>query len=300
VSWNEKQMPDLSGRRVVVTGGNSGIGRHTVAALAAHGAEVVLACRNVAAGERVAAASSGAIEVRALDLASLHSVRSFAEDIDRPVDVLINNAGVMAPPRRSETADGFEKQFGTNHLGHFVLTGTLLANLLSAPDGGRVVTVASIAHHGGGADVLDGNAGPAYDPRHAYDNSKLANLLFADELQRQSSARGLPLVSVAAHPGVSSTGLFHDPEGMGANRLVRVLAPLVMPLVLQSARAGARPSLYAATEAAPGSYTGPGRFGESRGPIGPARRSRVAQDEALARRLWDVSEELTGFRFPWP
>ncbi|MGN6606763.1 MAG: SDR family NAD(P)-dependent oxidoreductase [Jatrophihabitans sp.] len=300
MSWTERDLPDLTARRVVVTGGNSGIGRGTAAALAEHGADVTIACRSVEAGERVARSVRGAVTVRRLDLASLESVRAFAAAWDGPLDVLINNAGVMAPTRRATTAEGHELQFGTNHLGHFVLTGSLLPNLLAAGGGGRVVTVASIAHHGGRADVLDAGAGPGYDARHLYDNSKLANILFADELQRQAAERGLPLVSVAAHPGVSSTGLFKDREGMGGSLVVRTLAPLVMPIVLQSAKAGARPSLFAATVAEPGSYTGPQRFGESRGPIGPARRSSFAADVGLACKLWDVSEQLSGFRFPWP
>jgi NAD(P)-dependent dehydrogenase (short-subunit alcohol dehydrogenase family) len=163
-----------------------------------------------------------------------------------------------------------------------------------------VVTVASIAHHGGTADVLEGNAGKGYHPQHSYSNSKLANLLFAQELQRMAADRGLPLASLAAHPGVSSTGLVGDPQGMGASLLMRTVAPVLVKLFTQSASAGARPTLYAATQAEAGSYIGPQRFGETRGHIGPARRSTYARDEKLARRLWHVSEELTGFRYPWP
>jgi NAD(P)-dependent dehydrogenase (short-subunit alcohol dehydrogenase family) len=304
MKWTAAQLPDLSGRVAVVTGANSGIGFRTAEAFAQHGAHVVLACRDLVRAEQAvhrigSAHDSAHVTSAGLDLASMSSVREFAESWTGPVDILVNNAGVMAPPKPARTSDGYELQFGTNHLAHYVLTGLLLPALLEAQHG-RVVTVASIAHHGGAADVLDGNVGSAYDPRHTYSNSKLANLLFADELDREVRARGLPLDSVAAHPGVSATGLVSDAEGMGAKRVVRAAAPLALRLVTQSARAGARAVLYAATEAEPGSYTGPQRFGETRGRIGPARRSAEARDRKLARRLWRVSEELTGFQYPWP
>ena len=287
----------------MVTGGNSGIGWQTCLALAAHDAHVVLACRDTARGDaaadRIRAKAPGAqIDVAQLDLASMASVRAVAEAWDQPLDLLINNAGVMAPPKPVRTEDGFELQFGTNHLGHYVLTGLLLPTLLKAP-AGRVVTVASIAHFGGTEAVLEGNAGADYHPQRTYSNSKLANLLFAFELHRQLTARGLPVTSVAAHPGVSATGLVADPAGMGANPLLRFVGPAFLKVFTQSALAGARPTLYAATEAAPGSYPGPGRFGETRGPIGPAKRLPLADDEALARQLWTVSEDLTGLHYPW-
>jgi NAD(P)-dependent dehydrogenase (short-subunit alcohol dehydrogenase family) len=205
----------------------------------------------------------------------------------------------MAPPKAVKTEDGYELQFGTNHLGHFVLTGLLLPSLLTAP-AGRVVTVASIAHNGGTDAVLTGNVGEPYHPQRTYSNSKLANLLFARELHRQLTERGLPVTSVAAHPGVSATGLVADPAGMGANPFLRTVAPLFLRVAVQSAAAGARPSLYAAAFAEPGSYTGPLRFGETRGRIGAAKVSRYGQDEQLGRQLWTVSEELTGLHFPWP
>ncbi len=297
-------MPDVSGRIALVTGANSGIGWFTVRELAAHGARVVLACRDVEQGklaaDRVHAAVPYAeLDVVHLDLASMASVRSVGDQWSGPLDLLVNNAGVMAPPKRVITEDGFELQFGTNHLGHFVLTGLLLPALL-ASNAPRVVTVASIAHHGGTPEVLDGNSGPDYHPQRSYSNSKLANLLFASELQNQADARGVSLASVAAHPGVSATGLVGDPQGMGASRLMRTIAPVFIKVFTQSAAAGARSSLYAATVAEPGSYTGPQRFGETRAAIGPAKRSEAAQDEKLARRLWQVSEELTGFHYPWP
>jgi NAD(P)-dependent dehydrogenase (short-subunit alcohol dehydrogenase family) len=308
VKWTAANLPDLSGRVAIVTGANSGIGWHTAQALASHNARVVLACRNVERGRaavaRIRARSRAAdVEVAELDLASAASIRAFASGWTGRLDLLVNNAAVMAPPRRAVTEDGFELQFGTNHLGHFVLTGLLLDALLDGGlDGGeaRVVTVGSVAHHGGTEDVLDANAGPGYHPQHSYSNSKLANLLFAAELDRQVRARGLPLTSVAAHPGVSATGLVSDPQGMGANPLVRAVGPVFVRLFTQSARAGARATLYAASEAEPGSYTGPRRFGETRGSIGPARLSPLAQDEKLARRLWQASEDLTGYRYAWP
>ncbi len=302
--WTAAQLPDLSGRVAVVTGANSGIGFRTSEALAAHGARVVLACRDLVRAEQavhriVDKHEAADVSSAGLDLSSMSSVREFAATWTGPLDILVNNAGVMAPPKLVTTADGFELQFGTNHLAHFVLTGLLLPSLLDAQRG-RVVTVASVAHHGGGEDVLEANVGTGYDPQHAYSNSKLANVLFADELERQFRERDLSLDSVAAHPGVSATGLVSDPEGMGAKPVVRAVAPVVLRLVLQSARAGARAVLYAASEAEPGSYTGPKRFGETRGRIGPARRSETAQDTQLARRLWRVSEDLTGFKYPWP
>ena len=304
MKWTAAQLPDLSGRVAVVTGANSGIGWHTAKALADHRARVVLACRNLerarAAADRIRAKTPSAdVVVTELDLASAASIRTFAGEWTGRLDLLINNAAVMAPPRPSTTEDGFELQFGTNHLGHFVLTGMLLSALVDAGDA-RVVTIGSLAHHGGGDDVLDGNAGPGYQPQHTYSNSKLANLLFAAELDRQLRARGLPVTSVAAHPGVSATGLVSDPEGMGANWFIRAAGPVFVRLFTQSARAGARATLYAATEGEPGSYTGPRRFGETRGRIGPARWSSPARDEKLARRLWQASENLTGYRYTWP
>ncbi|HEV7204051.1 MAG TPA: oxidoreductase [Jatrophihabitans sp.] len=302
--WRAEQLPDLAKRVAIVTGANSGIGFHVARELAAHGARVVLACRRPGsatnAADRIrAAAADSDVETAELDLSSISSIRAFADSWDGPLDLLVNNAGVMAPPKPAKTADGFELQFGTNHLGHFVLTGLLLPALLDSEKPSRVVTVASIAHHGGTEEVVDGNAGPGYQPQKTYSNSKLANLLFALQLHRELTARELPVSSVAAHPGVSATGLFHDREGMGASPLIRAAAPVFVKAFTQSAAAGARAVLYAATEADPGSYTGPQRLGETRGPIGPARLSPQAQDERLARRLWHVSEEMTGLRYEW-
>lgn len=216
MSWNVDQIGDWTGRTAIVTGANSGIGFQEAKALAEKGAQVVLAVRNVEAGREAAAKLPGSSRVEQLDLASQDSIRAFAERIDAPVDLLINNAGVMAPPKHRTTSDGFELQFGTNHLGPFALTARLLPQLLAAP-APRVTTVASIAHRQGGKDVLDGNPAVGYTPSHSYGNSKLANVLFADELARRAAAAGSTLVSNAAHPGVVNTGLATDPEGMGAS-----------------------------------------------------------------------------------
>ena len=303
MTWTAKDVPELSGRVAVVTGGNSGIGWQTARALAAHHATVVLACRDIVRGSealrRIRTKVPGAdVRVAGLDVASLSSVRTFAAQWDGRLDLLVNNAGVMWPPSPTTTEDGFELQFGTNHLGHFALTGLLLPALLEAAHG-RVVTVASIAHHGGGRDVLDGNTS-AYEPRHTYANSKLANLLFADELERRARAHATSLTSAAAHPGVAATGLFTDREGAGGRAVNRALAPVLLRVFTASPRSGARAVLFAATEAEGGSYTGPQRFGEMRGPIGPARRSELGSDAELARSLWQLSEELTGVTYPWP
>ena len=316
MTWTPNDLPDLTGTTAVVTGANSGIGLETARTLAAHGASVTLACRNVAKGEHAAelirngrrgAGSHGSakdalpgvdVRVAELDLSSLASVRRFADAWQGPLNLLVNNAGIMAPRKWVATTDGFELQFGTNHLGHFALTGLLLT-ALKAGSLPRVVTVASIAHHRGSADLLDGNPAQTYQPERAYGNSKLANLLFGAELQRRAAAHGAAMTSTMSHPGVSATGLATSPQGMGANPVVRVAAPWVMRVIFQSAAAGANPSLYAASVAAPGSYTGPTWLREIRGPVGPARRSALAQDQELAARLWQVSENLTGVEYRW-
>jgi NAD(P)-dependent dehydrogenase (short-subunit alcohol dehydrogenase family) len=299
-AWSTSDIPSLAGTTAVVTGANSGIGWHTAAELARHGADVTLAVRSPDKGEAAAAqireGAAGTVRVARLDLGSLASVQEFAEAWDGPLGLLVNNAGLMSPPRYRETADGHELQFGTNHLGHFALTGRLLPALLAAP-ASRVVTVSSIAHHQGRADVVEGNPAGRYSPAPTYGNSKLANLLFAFELQRRASLAGVSLTSTAAHPGVASTGLVTSEQGLGSIPGVKQLAPLFLKLVFQSPRAGAEPTLYAATAAEPGSYTGPQSLRESRGKPGPARTSPLARDEVLAGKLWSVSEDLTGVRF---
>jgi NAD(P)-dependent dehydrogenase (short-subunit alcohol dehydrogenase family) len=301
--WSPADMPSLLGSTAVVTGGNSGIGYHTALELARHGATVTLAVRTPAKGEAAAArirasADDARVRVARLDLGSLASVRDFAEAWEGPLGLLVNNAGLMTPPRYQRTRDGFELQLGTNHLGHFALTGRLLPALLSAP-AARVVTVSSIAHRQGDAAVLDANPAEGYSASKYYGQSKLANLLFALHLQRLADSSGAGLTSTAAHPGVSATNLVTSEQGLGSLRYVRHLMPLVLRLVVQSAAAGAEPTLYAATQAEPGSYTGPQRWRESRGPIGPARLSAAATNEKLAATLWDLSEQLTSVRYVW-
>jgi len=293
----------MAGRTVVVTGGNSGVGFEAAKALAGRDASVTLAVRSVERGKvavaRIRSSVPGAaVAVAALDLASLASVHDFARRWAGPLDLLINNAGVMAVPRWTPSADGFELQFATNHLGHFALTGQLLPALLAAEQA-RVVTVSSIRHRSGTRAVLQGNPPADYRPASAYGQSKLANLLFALELQRRSSAHGTPVTSTAAHPGISATGLFGNRQGMGQNPLVRIGAPLMTRVLFQSASAGADPILYAGTEAEPGSYSGPRHLGETRGGVGSARISDVAQNAGLASELWDRSEELTETSYDW-
>src|SRR3954452_22815750 len=220
MSWSPTQIPSLAGTTAVVTGSNSGIGLVAATELARHGAQVVLACRKVDVAEQAAEAIRTAdphadVRVAALDLASLESVEAFAGDWTGPLDLLVNNAGVMMPRSWRATADGFELQFGTNHLGHFALTGRLLPALQAAP-AGRVVAVSSIAHHQGRASVVDGNPRGTYRPSAAYGNSKLANLLFAAELQRRASLAGSPVTATAAHPGVSVTNLVSSEQGLGS------------------------------------------------------------------------------------
>src|SRR5690242_6300965 len=304
--WSPSDMPDLTGKTAVVTGANSGIGYYTALELARHGADVVVAARNTEKGDAAVAAirkelddNAGLVRLEQLDLGSLTSIAAFAERWTGSLDLLVNNAGVMTPPRYRETEDGFELQFGTNHLGHYALTGRLLPALLSAPKP-RVVTVSSIAHGDGRESVLDGNPREGYSPQRAYGNSKLANLLFAAELQRRATAAGAPLLSVAAHPGVSHTNLVTSPDGLGAIPGVKYVAPLFLRLAFQSAQRGAEPTLLAATADEPFPYTGPQRLRESRGPAGSAKRSRLARDEDLAAKLWTTSEELTGVTYSWP
>jgi NAD(P)-dependent dehydrogenase (short-subunit alcohol dehydrogenase family) len=294
--FKPRDLPDLTGIRAVVTGANSGIGFHTAAALADHGAEVVLACRNTDSADEAAKRMKGSVTVEKLDLASQTSIHEFAAAYDGSLDLLVNNAGVMTPPKYRETPEGHELQFGTNHLGHFALTGLLLPALLKS-ESPRVVTVASIAHHRGDESVLDGNPEASYEPQRTYGNSKLANLLFAFELHRRSEAAGSRLVSTAAHPGVSATGLVGSPDGMGSNVLIRKAAPFFMPVIFQSSAAGANPSLWAASYGQPGSYVGPQWLMESRGRLGEAKLSRHARNEDLARQLWDLSEAKTGVTF---
>jgi NAD(P)-dependent dehydrogenase (short-subunit alcohol dehydrogenase family) len=299
--WTAAEIPSLSGRVTVVTGANSGLGLVTARELARAGAHVVIACRDLGKGSTARATiladvPAASLEVRRLDLADLASVRSFASElsgaVDR-VDLLINNAGVMAPPRR-ETADGFESQFGTNHLGHFALTGLLLERLLASP-APRVVTLSSGAHRMGWMKWDDLQRERHYNSWLAYGQSKLSNLLFCFECQRRATAAGAELLSVAAHPGYSATNL----QFAGPRSWERALMRVTNLLVAQSASMGALPTLYAATcaDLPGGSFVGPDGVGEMRGHphvVGAAGR---AYDEDSARRLWEVSEQLTGVSY---
>src|SRR5277367_3242453 len=272
---SSNQLPDMAGRTVIVTGANSGIGRAAASALAGAGAHVVLAVRTVEKGQAAAATMPGETEVRRLDLASLGSVRDFAAGWDGEIDLLINNAGVMVPPL-SRTAEGFELQFGTNHLGHFALTNLLLDQL-----SGRVVTVSSMAHRSGRIDFDDLNwERKSYSGWRAYSQSKLANLLFTSELQRRLTAAGSPVLATAAHPGYAATNLqFHS-----GRRAWDALSAIGNRVLAQDEDGGALPTLYAATAEIPGnSYAGPGGFMEQRGPAKLVGRSGAAKDIEGAR-----------------
>jgi NAD(P)-dependent dehydrogenase (short-subunit alcohol dehydrogenase family) len=289
-TFSTSSIPDMTGKTVIVTGANSGIGRVAAGALAEHGARVILAVRNTDKGDAAASEMSGTTEVRRLDLASLASVREFADGWGGPVDILVNNAGIMIPPL-SRTADGFEMQFGTNHLGHFALTNLLLPHITD-----RVVSVASGAHRMGRIDFSDLNwERKPYRAWRAYGQSKLANLLFTAELQRRLSAAGSEARAVAAHPGYAATNLqFHS-----GSRFYDVISQIGNRVIAQDDKGGALPTLYAAVTDIPGnSYAGPSGFMEGRGAPTLVGRSGAAQDMDVARRLWDVSETLTGVSFP--
>lgn len=287
--WNATQIPDLTGRTAVVTGANSGLGIATTQALARAGARVVLAVRDLDRGRAAAATAGGRTEVRHLDLADLSSVRSFAAAWDGDLDLLINNAGVMAIPQ-ARTADGFEMQIGTNHLGHFALTNLLLPYVTD-----RVVTVASGAHRRGRMHFENLDLTGAYKPWTAYSQSKLANLLFTLELQRRLTEAGSKVRALAAHPGWAATNL----QSHSGNPLMNAAMAVGNKLVAQDNKAGALPTLFAATQDLPGaSYAGPDGVGEMRGAPVLVGRSAAASDSAAAKRLWTLSEELTGTSFP--
>jgi len=281
----------LANKAALITGGNSGIGYHTAEQLARHGARVVVAARSEAKGRAAAEKVGG--EWAPLDLADLASVRAFAEGFTGPLDLLVNNAGVMMIPRQL-TADGFEMQFGTNHLGHFALTGLLLPALLASGNRPRVVTVSSGEHHKGSIDFDDLMSERSYGQMGAYQRSKLANLLFTFELQRRVDAAGVDLLSVGAHPGFAATNLGHS-----GNPLTVLGVRLAQRFAAQPAEMGALPTLYAATAAdvRGGEYFGPDGRGEQRGYPTRVGTSTAARDPVAAQRLWTVSEELTGVRY---
>ena len=297
--WTPDDIPDQSGRTAVVTGANSGLGLVTARELAAHGAKVVLAVRDTSKGETAARGiraehQSADVEVRALDLSSLDSVRAFAAGHEGDLDVLVNNAGIMMPPRQT-TKDGFELQLGTNHLGHFALTGLLLERL-QENEGSRVVTLSSIEHKQGHIRFEDLQSEGGYGPRKAYQQSKLANASFGLELDRRLRAAGSKTISVLAHPGYSDTNL----QVTGPTGIVKNALKIGNRLLAQSAEQGALPQLYAAT--APGvqggDYIGPDGFMEFRGSPTTVQAIPEAQDPQVAQRLWQVSEELTGVTYP--
>jgi NAD(P)-dependent dehydrogenase (short-subunit alcohol dehydrogenase family) len=300
--WTTDDIPDQTGRTAVVTGANTGLGLETAKVLAARGASVVLAVRDLDNGKQAAAtittASTGAdVTVQRLDLSSLDAVRAAAAELratlDR-IDVLVNNAGVMYTPRRI-TADGFELQFATNHLGHFALTGLLLDRLL-ATDGSRVVTVSSFGHRiRSRIDFDDLTFEHGYSRVAAYGRSKLANLLFTYELQRRLAGAGATTIAVAAHPGGSNTELARN-----LPMPLRALSAALSPLIAQSPAMGALPSLRAATDPAVvgGQYYGPDGFRELRGHPTVVASSRQSHDAGTQRQLWTISENLTGVTYP--
>lgn len=290
---HHQDLSVVDGATVLVTGANSGIGFHAARQLAGAGAQVVLACRDVAAGQAAADEIGRGALVEHLDLASLDSVRALVDRWGGPLDLLVNNAGVMAPPTRRSTQDGFELQYGTNHLGHVALTAGLLPVLLES-ERARVVTVASLAHHAGDDSILEAGHPASYDARRAYGNSKLGNVFLGRELHRLAAEAGAPLASVVCHPGVSSTRLFSSRDGMGARAAVRIAARLAGPVFLQSSAQGATAILDAATTAPSGAYRGPQRLKETRGPIGDARLSDHALDLDLQRRAIALALEQTG------
>jgi NAD(P)-dependent dehydrogenase (short-subunit alcohol dehydrogenase family) len=302
-SWSTADIPDLVGRRAVVTGANSGIGYAAALRLAERGAEVTLTARDPERGARAIDAVERAVPgakvvLAALDLADLASVREFAAGWAGPLHLLVNNAGVMAIPKLT-TADGFEMQLGTNHFGHFALTGLLIDSLLAAPDA-RVVTVSSTASYIGkiAFDDLDGNR--RYTPWSAYGQSKLANLLFTEELERRFRAADAGALAVAAHPGYAHTNLQStSTSSRGGAQLEAASMAIVGRFVGQSADGGALPTLYAATSPAVegGKFYGPRTLYMLRGGAGASRAPRRAHDLGLAARLWDVSVARTGVDF---
>ncbi|MDH6280739.1 oxidoreductase [Prescottella agglutinans] len=287
-TWTAGDIVDQQGRTYIVTGANSGLGAEAAKALVNAGANVILACRNVDKGSEVATALGERAEVRRLDLADLASVREFADSVDT-VDVLVNNAGVMAVPL-SRTTDGFEMQIGTNHLGHYALTGLLLDKVAD-----RVVTMSSAMHQLGSIDLDDLNwERRQYRRWLAYGQSKLANLLFTYELQRRLAAAGSKVKALASHPGYASTNLQSHTESISS----RIMA-MADPFIAQSAEMGALPMLYAATvsDAAGGSYLGPSSRFETRGYPKVVQSNRKSHDENVARQLWSLSEQLTGINY---
>jgi NAD(P)-dependent dehydrogenase (short-subunit alcohol dehydrogenase family) len=308
--WTEASIPDLKGKRALVTGAASGLGFQVAAALAHHGATVILADRNVEGGraaiQRIREQTPGSkVEFRELDLAELAFIRRFAAELaadGQPLDILVNNAGILPPLTRRTTKDGFELKFGINYLGHFALTGLLLEALLrsKAP---RVVGVASLVQAWGHIDFDDLQAERSYDPERAYNQAKLACLMFALELQERSKAAGSRLTCIAAHPGIARTSIGEGRRGQPRTKIRDWLSyfafQIAMNVLSQTPELGALPILYAATspEAVGGGFYGPDGFGQISGYPKRVKPSAAAQDAAVRRRLWEVSEKLTGVRY---
>jgi NAD(P)-dependent dehydrogenase (short-subunit alcohol dehydrogenase family) len=287
--WTEADIPDQTGRTVLVTGANSGLGLRTAQVLAAKGAHVIMGCRSVQRGETARRTVEGSAEVLELDLADLSSVRAAAKQVEA-LDVLVNNAGIMAVPN-GRTVDGFERQFGTNHLGHAALTWLLLPALRQRP-GARVVTVSSLMHRAGRIDFDDPNWDRRpYSLQGSYGQSKLANLLFARELERRSP----DVTSIAAHPGMTATELTNNMADAHKSAVMKV-GGKIGSLISQSVEMGALPQLYAATapEARGGEYYGPGGFKGLRGYPAVAPMTAAARDDLAANRLWELTIKLTG------
>ncbi|MBK1838166.1 SDR family oxidoreductase [Azospirillum sp. YIM B02556] len=299
--WTASDIPPQEGRTAIVTG-TGGLGFESALALARAGAGVVIAGRNPDKGEAAVArirteTPSARVRFERLDLANLESIAEFGHRLQGQqdsLDLLVNNAGVMMPPNRRETADGFELQLGTNHLGHFALTAALMPILRKG--GARVVSLSSLAARGGAIDFDDLNAERSYRPMAVYSRSKLACLMFAFELQRRSEANGWGLSSVAAHPGIARTDLLHNAPGRWSPSGI---ARSLLWFLFQPAAQGALPTLFAATapEAKPGVYYGPDRLSETRGHPSEARVPAQARDPSVSARLWEVSQQLTGFAF---
>jgi len=309
--WTAADIPDQSGVTAIVTGGNSGIGYITALDLARKGARAILACRSLPKAEAAAKqireeVPGAAVEARVLDLASQASIHTFAQNYlasRQPLHLLINNAGVMDIPKRTETPEGFEMQFGTNVLGHFALTGLLLPALVStAPTAAkppRIVTLSSIKHKVGKIYLDDLQLERSYGPGKAYGQSKLGDLMFALELDRRLRAKNIPILSIAAHPGIAETNLFIR-DAVAWQRPMRVLSGKIISILLNTTERGALPTLYAATDpaAVSGGYYGPQGLFDARGYPGPAKIAPQAKDQAIAAALWQKCETLTGVSFP--
>jgi NAD(P)-dependent dehydrogenase (short-subunit alcohol dehydrogenase family) len=313
MAWTPTDMPDLSGKTAIVTGATSGLGLETAKALAGAGALVILAARDPAKGETAldhirTARPNAKVRFELVNLASLDSVRDFAKRLqahDLKLDLLVNNAGLMAIPTRHTTADGFEMQFGVNYLAHFALTRLLMPNLLAAPKS-RVVNLSSIAHRQGALDFTDMQSERQYSAWSAYARSKLALLMFSFELARKAQAQGWPLLSIAAHPGFSVTNIASTGPRMGTAgpSMVEKVIQFGAPLLGQSAARGALPTLYAATAnaAANGGYYGPDGFMEMTGGVASAKVGRQAMDTTAQTRLWTYSQDALATKLPgaWP